>query len=1209
MPKSITKRIEETKTLCDILPSKSASSGHEFGRIVNLLLFHDGRRRGRKITLLDDRSGDYCGLDAFEASGKVVVVGYQHKFYPSPLSDEHRRDVEKSLAKTAAAMREDKIRVEKYVLVTPQNLVESGVRKTGGDATWFQGLRDKHKLPFEIEHWGHAQLQALFLETPSIGLFYYPELFADGATRRRTVQQLRAQYDEALTKQYGRIEFVGMSVYKEEAARAVPMENIYIPLRIIGNGADENDPNVPRRNSLELLVPGTRHVVLGDPGSGKTTLLRFLALFGRSKLLQRRYGPNEKGESFRFQEDERLPVLVTLRRYADVLKSNDNLSLVDYIRGNIEADFSIAGLSMEFFEYYLESGKTVLLFDGLDELPTPSFRQKIRNRIQNMTETYPGNTTIVTSRIYSYQGPVRFHDKEFLHHRLAKLSIEEMEQFVHDWYDARLEKPRDRTEYLNSLIGILRNEEHEAIRELARNPLLLTIMVLVHRIDAVLPDERHVLYQKCTETLLNTWHTWKFHDMDRLHRAKVDRQNMHRMQAVAYWMQHEMGGARAEQQAVVPYEALHRCLTKHIKTETPPNLEYSAEDIATAFLEFVQDRAGLLVEIGTQKFSFVHLTFQEYLTAAQIRTLSELNGVKTAWGKEIKDHCLDPRWREVLRLLVAGYGSNESQEFLVDRILSRDCADTMNAQLLGGLLLDGVAAAQMRKAEVFRRLVLACSHADDDNQLKNTVSILRACSRKADADGKLLQAAVQSLTDEASDVEAKTRLRLSALSAGMKLGMTWRICGRGSGSEAAILSLLAGHRLSSSAKKSLQNTLELLWCSLDVAMLTSPSDNFVSAALQSLSSGFETTWRNKRAFEALLTACATGWGWGPAEHFVYHTLLFSPPGGAHTFAWAWTLGWPNRTSHPSRSSSSPSSLRETRSVSFDRALGWVVRGPQGQPLDFGDLDPMHVHRGSSVHLGLARARVRRLAKAHDLGRSTGEIRVLGRHIEELDIGSSLGRVYAARLSRNEEGAIWQQVFSDPLVSGALSQFLCKVLDLAPTALWGETLRTVLLPTLPKRIHLVDPEWWRKTCSALKTTEPTEDEIYAAAWQLMFDGMLYLSGYYEADLRSLRAELQYTEEEMAEYQRSSGETRALFSRLAEETCDSTAASLRIGHCIRDLAYGKQSRARDLRLLLESEEPQYREIFERCYWRRTAKRRKRDEGSPRLTEATLLPRYVT
>lgn len=345
MAKTTRKRLPKTRTLYDILPPKSASSGREFARIVNLLLFHEGRSKGSTVTIFDDRAGDYHGLDAFEKESETTTVGYQHKYFPSPLSDKHREIIEDSLLKTIAELKEAKIRLKKWILVTPQDPVESSTRKTGGDVTWFEGLLEKHKLSIKIEHWGHTQLQSLFLETPSIGLYYYPELFPDGISKRKTIQELRAQYDEPLKKEHGSIEFVGMSVYKEEAARSVPMEKIYIPLSVIPNEADENEPNVSRRNPLEFLAPGERHIILGDPGSGKTTLLKFLTLFGLSKPLQQQYGKKEKDKRFRYTPDKRLPVFITLRRYVDALKSNDNLSLVEYIRENIAADFTIADVS------------------------------------------------------------------------------------------------------------------------------------------------------------------------------------------------------------------------------------------------------------------------------------------------------------------------------------------------------------------------------------------------------------------------------------------------------------------------------------------------------------------------------------------------------------------------------------------------------------------------------------------------------------------------------------------------------------------------------------------------------------------------------------------------------------------------------------------------------------------------------------------------
>jgi hypothetical protein len=223
-------------------------------------------------------------------------------------------------------------------------------------------------------------------------------------------------------------------------------------------------------------------------------------------------------------------------------------------------------------------------------------------------------------------------EKEFVHQRLTQLQLPEIEQFVKDWYQVRIDNKRERDANVNDLIRILRDEDHIAIRELAQNPLLLTIVALVHRIDAVLPDERVVLYQKCTETLLNTWHTWKFRDVEVKNRGKIERRNRRRMEAIAYWMHCLSEGTEINQRAVVPYADLRNFLTEHINTtEKIRDHDSDPEDLAYEFLEFVKKRAGLLIEIGDNQYSFVHLTFQEYLTASHIITSSEMSGVSKIW--------------------------------------------------------------------------------------------------------------------------------------------------------------------------------------------------------------------------------------------------------------------------------------------------------------------------------------------------------------------------------------------------------------------------------------------------------------------------------------------------------------------------------------------------------------------------------------------------
>jgi hypothetical protein len=687
-------RLPETKTLYDILP-KGTEGGKEFARIVDLLLFHAARRLGRKTGIFSDSSGDYHGLDSFEVDRfrKEDKTGFQYKFYPSPFNDNHRGAIRESLKRVAENQKN--LKLNKWVLVTPQDLTESATRKGEGDVSWFEGLTQELGLNLEVEHWGHRKLQGLFIETPPLCLYYYPELLPEGGRQRKTIQDTRTRYDDNFRELHRRIEFVGMSVYKPEATQGVPMEHIYIPLAAAPDAGVAVDEGAPLSNPLEFLTPGVKHVVLGDPGSGKSTMVRFLGLAGISKAIQQRY---------QAKPDARLPILVVLRRYSDELKRRYNLSLIDYIQEAAQADFSLKSADANFFEYYLESGQTILFFDGLDELPNPEFKELVRDRIRALLMTYPGNTAVVTSRVVGYENPFRFDAKEFGHYRLRPLQLPEMERFVDDWYRVRIENPKERKENADDLIRILRDETHIAIRELAQNPLLLTIIALVHRIDAVLPDERVVLYQKCTETLLNTWHTWKFRGGEVQKKGKVERRNRQRMEAIAYWMHTETRGTGKGQRAIVPAADLHRFLTKYItENERIREEDEEPEDQAKDFLDFIRRRAGLLIEVGDAKYSFVHLTFQEYLTASYVGTQSEKGGVEAIWSF-IKDHKSDPVWHEVIRLLVATLKADETQQLLLKRFLDEATPDPDPncATLLGGLLLDGIASAEDQSIHDYR---------------------------------------------------------------------------------------------------------------------------------------------------------------------------------------------------------------------------------------------------------------------------------------------------------------------------------------------------------------------------------------------------------------------------------------------------------------------------------------------------------------------------
>jgi hypothetical protein len=189
---------------------------------------------------------------------------------------------------------------------------------------------------------------------------------------------------------------------------------------------------------------------------------------------------------------------------------------------------------------------------------------------------------------------------------------------------------------------------------------------------------------------------------------------------------------------------------------------------------------------------------------------------------------------------------------------------------------------------------------------------------------------------------------------------------------------------------------------------------------------------------------------------------------------------------------------------------------------------------------------------------------------------ALHRALDCGVSTSQE--TWEALIAEPNVSNSIVKLLSDTLIIEPLAHWQEALRSRFLPGIPKRTCLVDPEWWEVTRHAFVDGGTSVDYIDSAAWHLILDAMLNLLGFYDPqdELRQKAAE------EVPEFEQRSQEIKALFSEIAALTRDHDAAPLRIAHCIRDLAYGDESRTDDLVAMVHSDEPAYKEIFTRCYW---------------------------
>ncbi|MDX9993271.1 MAG: SUMF1/EgtB/PvdO family nonheme iron enzyme [Anaerolineales bacterium] len=447
---------------------------------------------------------------------------------------------------------------------------------------------------------------------------------------------------------------------------SVLLEKVYVSLTAVAKQAGTAAQGKKTANEADALHGGEsgilsigsalarypRLVIIGDPGSGKTTLLAYLALtYARTladsvDLIKKRLGLNEAN---------RLPILLPLRdlgyhlseKHPNPGKDGPAL-LLDYLHEYYAAQ--AIDLPLDFFSVYLEKGQAVVLLDGMDEVADAGLRQRVARLIEKFAARFGQARFVVTSREVGYDGPARI-GAQFGLAKVRDFTPQEVRRFVHDWTRvvetslAGGESPdvlRMANEQAAKLIRAI--EGNPRVAELAINPLLLTVIALVHRYRAELPERRSELYEEAVEVLLWHWDRAKgLDDEQNLGSVKLDSGDRRSfLEPVAFWM-HERNRREIE------LADLRALLFPRLKNMTGD--DQRASRATDNFLRVISERSGLLIERGMGIYGFAHLTFQEYLAA---RTLAGREDMLEYTLKVLPN----PWWREVI-LLQAGYVSGQ----------------------------------------------------------------------------------------------------------------------------------------------------------------------------------------------------------------------------------------------------------------------------------------------------------------------------------------------------------------------------------------------------------------------------------------------------------------------------------------------------------------------------------------------------------------------
>ena len=392
-----------------------------------------------------------------------------------------------------------------------------------------------------------------------------------------------------------------------------------------------------------------RLVVLGAPGSGKTTLLAYLAL---TYARDQRDGTTWVKDRLGLGEREGLPVLLPLRDLARHLSDARGVDgprlLLDYLREYYRNQQ--LPLPADFFEASLAAGKAVLLFDGMDEVADPQTRIRVARLIEKFTLAYPQNRYVVTSRVVGYNGAARLGEGYFVT-TVRDFTLRDVEQFVRYWMRAvevalaGADTPTAQQAAARSADRLLATiQDNPAVRDLAVNPLLLTVIALLHRENVRLPDRRSELYEEAIRMLLGGWDEAKGLSATTLMAGRAldagDRRML--LEPIALWM-HERQAREIER------ADLRERLLPQFKRLVGDALE--ARKATDNFLQLINERSGLLRERGQGVYDFSHLTFQEHLAA---RAIADRDDCVAYLLKRLNDSW----WREAILLTAGVLGLN-----------------------------------------------------------------------------------------------------------------------------------------------------------------------------------------------------------------------------------------------------------------------------------------------------------------------------------------------------------------------------------------------------------------------------------------------------------------------------------------------------------------------------------------------------------------------
>ncbi len=392
-------------------------------------------------------------------------------------------------------------------------------------------------------------------------------------------------------------------------------------------------PKNPAYRTLGILAWG---------GYGKTTLLRHITYTYYQKRLLRGV-------------PKLLPVLLLLRKWQTLIAEEkpDLVTLIEKHHIPSLPQGNNLKRPENWAKNQLNQGNMLVMLDGFDEVKE-EWRESVGEWIAQMMHNYSSSYFILSSRPAGYESYTAENKPNIL--RLKAFNEAQRERFINQWYltrerhiSAEPDNPVvKQTAQQKSANLVQQLQEREELNDLAKNPLLLNMIVNLHSVALFdssdlsrkiqLPQRRSELYREIFRLQLGDRPLVKQISMC----LEADK-SQRILQGLALYMVQENNPA-------VNYNLLFNVLGYSVNSfDNSVNIE--------EFIKQIIYVSELLVK-KNEDYQFAHLSFQGYLAAKEIIDTKQDNLLIDNWDKSW--------WRETILLYSAQVNPNNLLRQLIE---------------------------------------------------------------------------------------------------------------------------------------------------------------------------------------------------------------------------------------------------------------------------------------------------------------------------------------------------------------------------------------------------------------------------------------------------------------------------------------------------------------------------------------------------------------